>query len=280
MRKQSELWRINAQGGLEFGLRRSLAKQRPDSAWEHPAAALAVMCLCATLDFVMFKQLFGSFLHENPLIQYFSIIGCIVGMDLAPIYLGILLRKRDQGYNVSKLLMALLLAAFGVALLANVLLRIHMRDLALPPETSATEFSFGAVVEETSNPGALPYAIFAGALPIVTSLVSFGISYMTSNPLKERLCNLQKEQTAREDAIGQLEALLMEYEEDPDFTVRLVQEDDEQYESALNATRNIGVMYCNYVRERIKEHLGDPSAVNELSKDHRKPLLMLFDTNS
>ena len=28
----------------------------------------------------------------------------------------------------------------------------------------------------------------------------------------------------------------------------------------------IAVGYCDYVRERLKEHMGDPTATNELSK--------------
>ena len=282
MRKnEKNLWNLNAQGGLEFGLRTRLAENgyHADSVWEHPLAAFITMVLCATLDFVMFKQLFGSFLHENVLIQYFSIIGCIIGMDVAPIYLGITIRKHNQGYNVSWILASLFLGAFLIALLANVCLRIQVRDLALPPEASATAFSFSntAATEETSNPNAMAYAIFASALPIVTSFVSFGVSYVSSNPLKKELHRCHCEQVEREAAISQLEALLMEYDMDADLTERLTREDDEQYNNTLGMTRELGVMHCNYVRQRIKEHLGDPAATNELSKDCREPLLTLFD---
>ena len=188
--RKNNLWSVNEQGGLEFSLRKQLAEKeyKAESTWEHPAAALIVMLVCATLDFVMFKQLFASFLYDQVLIQWFSIIGCLIGFDLAPIYLGILVRKRNQGYRVDPLLLGLLILAFALAITGNIWLRIVMKDLVLPAASSTGTSLFGAVTEEeTSNPGALPYAIFSAALPIVTSLVSFGISYITSNPLKEKL---------------------------------------------------------------------------------------------
>ena len=42
-------------------------------------------------------------------------------------------------------------------------------------------------------------------------------------------------------------------------------------------TREKAVTYCDYVRERIKEHLGDPASSNELSKDSRQKLVALFE---
>lgn len=280
MRKNNNLWAVNQQGGLEFGLRNELLKReyQVDSMWEHPVVAVAVMFVCATLDFVLFKQLFASFLYDHVLIQWFSIIGCLIGFDLAPIYLGILVRKKNQGYRISLLLLGLLILAFALAIAGNVWLRIEMRDLVLPAASSTGTSLFGSVAEEESvNPGAMPYAIFTAALPIVTSLVSFGISYITSNPLKNKLKNLHTSQVKLEDSIGQLKAILIEYEEDPDLTGRLTAEDDEQYATCLGLTREQAVAYCDYVRERIKEHLGDPAASNELSKDSRQALVSLFE---
>ena len=280
MRKNNNLWAVNQQGGLEFGLRNELLKReyQVDSMWEHPVVAVAVMFVCATLDFVLFKQLFASFLYDHVLIQWFSIIGCLIGFDLAPIYLGILVRKKNQGYRISLLLLGLLILAFVLAIAGNVWLRIEMRDLVLPAASSTGTSLFGSVAEEeTANPAAMPYAIFTAALPIVTSLVSFGISYITSNPLKNKLKVLHTSQVKLEDSIGQLKAILIEYEEDPDLTGRLTAEDDEQYATCLGLTREQAVAYCDYVRERIKEHLGDPAASNELSKDSRQALVSLFE---
>ena len=277
---KKNLWTVNRQGGLDFGLRRDLTEREfaADSTWEHPIAALVVMLLCASLDFVLFKQLFASFLYDHVLIQWFSIVGLLVGFDCAPIYAGIHVSKRSQGYRVPVWLMCLLAAAFTLALVGNIWLRVELRDLVLPASSSTGTSLFGAVTEETeTNPAALPYAIFAAALPIVTSLVSFGISYITSNPLKSRLKTLHTVQVELEASIGELEAILTEYNEDPDFAARLTAEDDEQYETQLGMTREQAVAYCDYVRERIKEHLGDPAASNELSKDSRQALQALFE---
>lgn len=239
--------------------------------------AIIVMLICAVLDFVMFQQLFSSFLYDHALIRWFSIVGCLIAFDLAPIYLGIFVRKLDQGYRVSLLLPCLAILAFALAIAGNVWLRIVMRDLVLPASSSGTSL-FGTVSEaEAVNPGAMPYAIFSAALPVGTSLVSFIISYITSNPLKSKLKTLHMAQIELEDSIGQLEAILTEYEEDSNLTDRLTEEDDEQFATVLGMTREKAVAYCDYVRERIKEHLGDPAASNELSKDSRQKLVTLFE---
>ncbi|MCR5826272.1 MAG: hypothetical protein K6G54_06880 [Oscillospiraceae bacterium] len=281
MLSNKNLWVVNRQGGLEFGLRRDLMEQEyhADSVWERPSAAIAVMLLCGTLDFVLFKQLFASFLYDHVLIQWFSITGLLVGYDLAPIYLGIYVRKRNQGFRVSTWLIGLLIFAFLLALSGNVWLRLELRDVVLPASSGSGTSLLGTVVQEEAavNPAALPYAIFAAALPVVTSLVSFAISYITSNPLKGRLKTLNAAQVALEASAGQLEAILAEYEEDPDLTGRLTAEDDEQYETELGMTREQAVAYCDYVRQRIKERLGDPAASNELSKDSRQALQSLFE---
>ena len=280
MSKPKKLWKLDGQGGLAFAHHPCLADQQCkwDSPWEHPIASIIVMTACAVLDFVMFRQLFGSFLHEEPWIQYCSILGCIIGMDLAPIYLGILARKWSQGFRVSMPLFSLLMIAFLCAMLANILLRIRLRDLALPPTVSATAFSFhdAAAQTQTENPAALPYAIFASALPCVTSFVSFGVGYMSSDPLKVRYRHLSAALRALDEEIGRCEALLREYDEDQAFMDRLLEEDQEQYEIACNAAEEVGIYYSDYVRQRIKEHLGDAAATNALSKDFRENLTLLF----
>ena len=178
--KKNNLWTLDRQGGLAFTLRSELAERenKADSLWEYPAVAVVVMLLCGTLDCVLFLQLFSSFLYDHVLIQFFSVIGCLVGFDLAPIYLGILMRKKNQSFRIPKFMPALLIFAFTMVIIGNVWLRIELRDLVLPASSSTGTSLFGTATQEAAvNPGALPYAIFAALLPIVASVVSFAISY-------------------------------------------------------------------------------------------------------
>lgn len=276
---KKNLWKIDRQGNLQFDMRTDLANAayRADSRWESKMAAVIVMLICGTLDFVMFSQLFGAILTDNALLRALSVIGCLVAFDLAPIYLGIQVRKLKQGLNASMLVIGLFIGAFVLVTVGNIWLRIEVKDLVMP-NTTQVQSLFGSVsTKAESNPMALPYAIFAAFLPIATSVVSFGISYMTANPLKDKMKKLKEEQIQLEEGIDQLEAVLREYKDDADFQARLLEADRQQYAIMLQMNHEQGIGLCNYVRERIKEHLGDPASSNELSKDNRDKLYVLFD---
>ena len=275
-RLNKSLYQIDRQGHLKFPLRAALTKKRAqnDSGWEHPAASVAIMAVCAVLDFVMFKQLFSAFLYDSVVVQMLSIIAMLIGFDLASVYLGIVLKKRQQGLNSSIIVAVFLGVAFIIALAGNVALRIAVKDLVLPDLSAATTSIFGQIEEtDTSNELALLYAIFASVMPVITSLVSFGVSFQSAGPLTKRMQRLQGEQVAIEDAIVEIEAILMEYESDPDHFTRLLEEDEQKYQNMLEMLHEKTVLYCDYVRERIKEHLGDPTSNNALSQDNREELL-------
>lgn len=273
------LWSVDAQGGLTFPLRSRQLHDiyAADSGWERPVSAIVVMVICGILDFVVFKQLFAAILYDQVLVQWLSVVGCLVAFDLAPIYLGILAKKHSQGMRISLFAVALLTLSFLIVLAGNVWLRITVKDILVPPDSAADFSLFGS--QETaseSSPAALPYALFSSALPLATSIVSFIISYMSSDPLREKVRALHARQIELEDAEGQLEAILVEYEADPDLQARLTEADDAQYATALASADEKCFQYADYVRQRIKEHMGDAAATNVLSKDCREQLCRLL----
>ena len=280
-RNKDSVWTVGEDGQLVFNTLDTVAKKRfsPDTKWEHPAAALLIMVVCGTLDFVMFRQLFASFLYDRVWVQWLSIIGMLVGFDLAPIYLGMEAKKKKQGLNASRILIAVLAVAFITAFIFNLGLRIALKDQVLPDLEAMTSSIFGDVSMGTPvNERALPYALFAAFLPLVTSLVSFGISFATFNPLKERLKRLKEEQYRLEMGMDSIRAALTEYSEDKDFTERITADDDRNYRIARRMAKEKAFSYLDYVRERITEHVGTPSAANALVSTRREELEKLFET--
>lgn len=279
--KKSNAWAMGKDGQIQFSTMDKAVKERfkADSKWEHPVMAVAVMLLCGTLDFIMFRQLFGSFLYDNVWIQWFSIIGLLIGFDAAPIYLGMAAKKRKQGINTSKVVTGVFLFAFIVAFVINVILRIAMKDQVLPDLEKMATSVFGDVsMGIPVNERALPYALFTAVLPLVTSLVSFGISFMTFNPLKQKLRKLREEQYLLEKDMDSIKAVLADYEQDRDFKERVMEDDDRNYRIARAMAKEKAMMYLDYVRERIAEHLGTPSAANAMVSTQREKLEELFRT--
>lgn len=279
-KRNTTLYQIDRQGHLRFSRRMDLIKEgeKGNMGWEHPAASILIMLVCGILDFVMFRQLFSAFLYDAKEVQMLSIIAMLIGFDLAPIYMGIVLKKRQQGLNAGVITAVLLGIAFVIAFIGNIALRIAVKDMILPDLSAMKTSVFGEVTEaDTTNDLALLYALFAGAMPVITSLVSFGVSFQTANPLKKRMRRLQEEQVMLEDEIVKMEALLMEYETDADHFARLLEEDEEKYRNMLEMLHEKALYYCDYVREKLKEYLGDPASSNALSKDNRERLLQMLE---
>jgi len=149
-----------------------------DIKWEHPAAAVLIMAVCGSLDFVIFRSLFASFLNGRVLVQWLSIMGMLIGFDLVPIYLGMEAKKRKQGLNVmnvSRFLGVTFTTPFIIAFALNLCLHIALKDQMFP-----------------NNERALLYALFTSFLPVVTSIVSFSVSFAALNPLKQRTTSTEE----------------------------------------------------------------------------------------
>ncbi len=276
--KKRELWEIDNQGNLNFATRIGKTERAIDarSGWEKPKVVIGVMVVCAVLDFVVFKQLFGAILYDNLLIQYLSVIGCLVAFDLGPIYLGMELKKEYQGLRSSRFLQILLIAIFVMVFLGNIWLRIKVKDILVPSSSMVSGSIFqSSNTEQADNNIALCYAIFSGLLPLATSIVSGTISFISANPLLLRLKGVRSQKVEMENDLVSLNAILAEYESDSEFKARLMDEDYRMLQQKVMYVMELGLWYADYVRERIKEHGGDAAGTNELSKNMHDMILRL-----
>ena len=279
-RASTTTYKVGKQGEVRFNLRSRLTNERgkAEQLLLKSAISILLMLICMVIDFFNLSQLFSSFLYDSVLMQRLLTITAIIGIDCSAIYLGIVLKKKEQGFEVGRYTAKALIAAFIVTFVVNMVLRIATKDLVLPDWSISTSSIFGEVSNTANNNDlALIYALFAGTMPLITSLVSFAVSYLCYDPLKERVSKLEKEQVALENEIGELESIMMEYEEDEDYLNRLKADDDKKYQDMRELIQEQGMYYCSYVRERLKEHLGNPTSSNELSKDNRIELLNMIE---
>lgn len=284
MSKETCAWKMNKNGSLVFAAKKAVnrAHYSPRSLFEHPMIAYLVMIVCAVLDFALFYQLLSKVLYDSPATMYMTTLGLLIGFDFAPCYLGMQYRRASQGYRVNRILMGVLAASFLLAFSVNFYLRLVMKDVALPDLSKSTSLLGTVSTEETSNPLALSFAVFAAVLPAVTSLCSFGVSYSTSDPLQKDIEVLDNELEMLEADLTQTGSVLTEYEADKDYYDRICRDDEARYKECIALACEKAMYYADYVRERIKEHLkDDPSGINELSKAQYDHLITLLrDRNS
>lgn len=266
----NKAWTEGKDGNIYFNGRKDTLKRETSYAngWEKPIVSTIVLFICGLADFTMFKSLFGSFLVDSVVLQYICIACMLVGFDVAPIYIGIYKKKVSQGYKRSDELAKIGVIAFGLAFVANLFLRIMCRDILLPSDTAVIDL-FGSTqttdVAPESNPLAMTWAIFGAIMPLITSLCSYLVSYFAFNPLKMEHVKYAKALLKLDDSIEQVEAAIAEDDADPDFLRRIKEDDELKYNTATRTVDRMVLTYSDYVRERIKEHLGDPVSTSQLS---------------
>lgn len=246
-------------------------KYKADTPLDNAVVPYIIMLICATIDLAVFLSLFKMISYDSQWMLIVQVAGMLFAFDLVPIYLGIQLRRMKQGLTKEKMVLYMALGVCAVAFIINVILNIMTIELMNPDLSSATTNYFGTAVEQTStegiDPSTIALTIFRIGCPVLTSVGSFFISYLTYNPLKTRKRNAEEVLAEKNDEVRRLEAVLSEYDADSEFAENLRADDEGKYEEMKKIHRALVINYCEYVRQRLKEHLADPTATNALSEE-------------
>lgn len=272
--KNDILWKLNRVGEIRSsGLSDTVKKKfKPDTCFDHAAIAFFIMIFCGAVDFFVFRSLMSMISYDSPVMMMVQILGLLFGFDIVPIYLGIQLRRIRQGISRDRFLLIIALLAFAMAFTMNVALRLTTMDLLSPDLSAAALSGLGnPVAADTdaaaADPTAVSMTIYGICLPVVTSVGSFFISYLTYNPLlirKKRLCALLEESG---DRIRRYQAVIQELEADTDLKERLASYEEEKYQIALQEILIQAAQYCAYVMLRLEEYFKDPAATSALTRE-------------
>ena len=246
-------------------------KYKADTPLDNTVVPYIIMIACGVIDFTVFNSLFKMLSYDNQWMLFIQTVGMVFAFDMVPIYLGIQLRRMKQGLIKEKIGLYMALGVCAIAFIINVILNVMTIELMNPDLSSATTNYFGAEIEQTTtegiDPATIALTIFRIGCPVLTSIGSFFISYLTYNPLKTRKRNAEEVLAEKNDEIRRLEAVLSEYDADSEFAENLRADDEGKYEEMKKMHRALVINYCEYVRQRLKEHLADPTATNALSEE-------------
>ena len=247
-REPEPMWTLDAQGNLRFPSRDRSVRDAcaPDSIWERPWVSILVLIVCALLDFVVAVSVINDLATDRLWVRLITPVGYLA--FLASFLLNAGIRLGLIGVNGMDLGMS------G----------------AVYADSAAQARAEAAQSAELKRDTLYQWTMIV--LPAVTSLVSFGVSYYVNDFLRLRLNRAMLRRTRLEDEYDRFDAVLAEYASLETHSAELQEDDDMQYAAARAQTREVMLHWCDYVRERIKEHLGDAAAANELSKDRRAEL--------
>lgn len=154
-------------------------------------------------------------------------------------------------------------------------------DLMSPSTVSNVTSYMGTVTQENTESNidatAIALTIFGMGIPVVTSLGSCLISFITYNPLgikKQRIAEMIED---TRDEVRRFDAIISDYDAEPDFAEHLEEEDEAKYQEVKMMHKALVISHCDYVRERLKEHLGNPTSNNVLSEAACENILARLD---
>jgi len=274
-KKNPNLWSLDDQGNMKFSTRAGKLESMMESndILEKPVMTVILLVLGLLADFFSAKQLFGLLLYDHPFYQAVGIIGFLVIFDIGAILLGHLIKKRTQGFKSRRIGEWLLIGAIAAGVFFTLWLRIVRRDELVPLVEVGNSFFESGVDGATSDLAALPYAIFSSLLPLGTTIVSIIASYIAANPLKKKIQKVRKQKVEMEDKINEIHAALAELNADKNLGIRLDEQDVRMLTGKIIYARELGLMYSDYVKTRIAEHIGDAAGINELSKNFHQLIL-------
>ncbi len=246
-------------------------KYQSDTPLDKSFVPYLVMAICAVVDTSFFVSLFKMISYDSPFMIFIEVLGFLFAFDVVPIYLGIQYKRVKQRLSNDKMIMILALAVIIIGFALNIALRATTISIMTPDLSNASTSYFGAVTASeasgTISPSNISLTICGMGIPIITSVGSFYISYFAYNPLAIKKRKLEELMAADVDAIRRIEALLKEYEADTDFEQRLFADDEGKYEEMKKTHKALVISYCDYVRQRLKEYIANPTSNNILSEE-------------
>lgn len=254
---------------------------KADTPFDNSIVPYLIMAFCATVDGVVFYSLFSRISYDSPIMLWVEIAGGLFGFDIIPVFVGIQYKRLRQGITKDKFVLIMALIACGLAFAMNIVLRILTINQTSASSVSITTSYMGTMTQEAAESGidatTIALTIFGMCIPVVTSLGSCLISYITYNPLQVKKQRIAEMLEDTRDEVRRFDAILDDYDAEPDFAENLEMEDEGKFQEMQMIHKAQVIGYCDYVRERLKEQLGNPTSNNVLSESVCETVLARLD---
>ena len=254
-------------------------QDQPIHELEKPRLSLIIMLICFVSDIISFTNLLSPVLNDSKILIVVCVLGLVVAVDVAAVVLGFWYKKFSQGYNMNMLVLAVTVSAIVGGFTAYGYLRYKAKDMVLPKSSYAVN-EMSAKTEEETNPLAGAVAVFMTILPILTSGVSFAVSFMASNPAQKELTKLEKEARLIRRENENYESQLHEFSQDPYTKEKAIKHEKVLCSNKIKEICERTKYEVDYSIEMLKEHLGTPEAISALSQPVYNELMKYLNDSS
>lgn len=258
-REEKELLKVSQNGEFIYQNGNLEDRYKSDTPMMNSVIPYCIVIFCLIADSAIFYGFFNQLSSTDTFQNTIQCIALLLGFDVAPVYLGVHLKRLKQGLGQDKFLIAIALFCICLAILVNTMMRLLTMEIMNAGESlDGRSFSM---------------TIFGICVPLITTTLSFTVSFLTYNPLMIMKKRYERMIAHKQDEIRRLDAFLTEYDLDKDLYERLIQLDDGKFEEMKEYQKAMTVRYCTYVRQRIKEYIGRPEAHDALSVEDGQCIL-------
>jgi len=249
---------------------------KADSPFEKKWIPYIIMLFCCITDVAMMLSLFKQISYDTPLMLAIQTGALVFAYDIIPIFLGIHYKRLKQHITKDYATFVLSLAICLVAVALNVYLNIMTIDMMQDAPSFDLGFADSAVTQ-THDPAAIALCVLRMICPVLTSVGSFIISAISYNPLKLRQQRLEHALNEERDVIRRLQGVVSEHLEFDSRASQLRMSGKQEKQTMMLQYLSDAIKYYSYVKQRLKEHLGDASSISALSENSCAGILVTLD---
>ena len=238
-----------------------LEREYKNSNWYTSNTAVIFFTIAAIIvDFCCYINLFElavGYSGSIGVMESLAAFGAAAAIDLLPIFfahnlhrnsLMKKLEKKGHIFGFEKQVLIIFTIFNAVLFVAIVTLMTVTRLLGLTPDRA--EFWINLIIS---------------LIPLATSMVCFILGYLSYNPAKKKLKELNKIKLFLQENINESRAMLEEVKAQPDPYEALKKQDESQYDAAYNLIEELAEGYKSYVRQKIVPYFDSPADTTDLT---------------
>lgn len=265
-------WDFDEKGGMVFHTQNEILKERhheQNRATMASIGAVFFIVVCSLIDIFVIYQLFTPLMNNSLLYRIFASSALFMGFDVAPVYLGRALKRKEFGFKINKGFVAIAIVAFFVAVFINFDLRMHSNKSAVDTANAENIMDTSTEEEETTaeDPMSGAMARALSFFPLITSFTSFFISHETSDPLKKEIQRKEKELNKLKNDLNYSKAALKEFDKNP-TEEDLLERDKKLLEEAIKSTYITGKLYTDHARNYLLQLIETTASGITYISDH------------
>lgn len=247
---------------------------KPDTIYARPWLSNLAVLAFVIVDLFCMKVAWNTVQIEDPRYIWCTSVACAVALDVPLAIAGIVVKRYHQGLcdkREKNIVLILAVSVFVAAFIFSFAFRFSTRDITFKLDATSnmtnTIESSASGNDNIENPIVIVSALFAGVIPLLTSISSYVISYFGYDPLGMKIAKLETERVRLQSNILEAERALAQAETSEEYCRSLLARENDMYHIFQERLMADGMELKQLVRILIMEKQKTPEEVTEIVRN-------------